>query len=93
MKELKFRMPEVKFEVKISDAKPFDVMSVACSYVDEGGVSHPYSMSFELNNDSMTIYEEVTSKMQVSFMQLMSKLTRDFTKDFAFVEKDIEDKV
>ena len=93
MKDLKFSIPEVKFGVKISDDKPFNLMSVSCSYVDDEGMSHPYSISHKLNNENITIYEEVTSKMQVSFMQLMSALTRDFTKDFAFVESDIENDI
>lgn len=93
MKELKFSIPEVEFEVKISDDKPFNLMSVSCSYVDDEGVPHPYSMHFELNNEEITIYEEVTNKMQVCFIQLMSKLTRDFTKDFAFVESDVENDI
>lgn len=43
-------------------------------------------MKFKLRST----YEEVTRKMQSCFMQLMSKLTRDFTKDFAFVETEVE---
>ncbi len=90
MKEFKFTVPEINFEVKIDDSKPYNKLTVNCkACLGDGGV-HLASVGYELSNENISIFEEVTMRMRPMILRLSNEYISKFIKDFAFVESEAE---